>query len=171
MRHVFKGKSLLNLVTRRTDRTARRAATRPDDPNGNKAVVGATRNESYDIRSFRTALRNCLDNLEHPLSHVVKYGDRVLVKVNMGCSGARDPAFRQTTHPTFVEATIEALLDCGARVGFGDDVARVGLHADALSRATGMATVATRTGATLVDFVARGAREVASGLYTRPRIL
>ena len=63
----------------------------------------------------------------------------MLVKVNLGCSGSRSPANRLTTHPAVAEAIIEALLDCGARVSFGDDVSRAGQYCDAVYEATGMA--------------------------------
>jgi hypothetical protein len=44
----------------------------------------------------------------------------------MGCTGAREPEQRFTSHPAYVETVIAALLDCGAKVSFGDDVARMG---------------------------------------------
>jgi len=82
----------------------------------------------------------------------------------MGCSGARDPELRYTTHPAFAEAIIRSLQDCGAIVSFGDDVARAGKYYERIHRATGMADVAKRTGANLIDFVAAGAREVRGSL-------
>jgi uncharacterized protein (DUF362 family)/NAD-dependent dihydropyrimidine dehydrogenase PreA subunit len=110
-------------------------------------------------------MRHLLDHLSPSLSAIVARGDRVLVKVNMGCSGGRDPKDRVTTHPRVVEALINALLDCGAHVSFGDDVARAGKHYEQIYRATGMLDVAKRTGASLVDFVAAGGREVRGGLF------
>jgi uncharacterized protein (DUF362 family)/ferredoxin len=82
----------------------------------------------------------------------------------MGCSGSRAPENRLTTHPLVAEAIISALLDCGAKVSFGDDVSRSGKYVEPIQRATGMWDVAKRTGASLVDFVSVGAREVRSGL-------
>jgi uncharacterized protein (DUF362 family)/NAD-dependent dihydropyrimidine dehydrogenase PreA subunit len=91
---------------------------------------------------------------------VIKNKTRVLVKVNMGCSGVRQPEKRLGTHPVVLEAIVRALLDCGATVSFGDDVARAGRYSEHIYRTTGMLDVAKRTGAALVDFVALGAREV-----------
>ena len=129
-----------------------------------KAVVSAARNDRHTADSVARALRDLLDNLDVPLSTLVKRGDRVLIKVNMGCSGHRDPELRLTTHPTMVEAIIKSLLDCGAVVSFGDDVSRSGKHSGSISERTGMSEVARRTGAKLIDFVAAGAREVRGGL-------
>jgi|SRR5579872_161245 len=98
--------------------------------------------------------------VEPPLNSIVRRGDRVLVKVNMACSGLRAPEDRITTHPLVVQAIIEALKDCGAVVSFGDDVARVGKYCLRLWKTTGMWDVAQRTGARLVDFVAVGGREM-----------
>jgi len=91
----------------------------------------------------------------------------VLVKVNMGCAGFRDPEERVTSHPAYVEAILECLLDVGARVAFGDDVAR-SAHYERIWERTGMADVARRTGARLVDFVQAGGREV-RGFLRFPR--
>ena len=63
-----------------------------------------------------------------------------------------------------VEALIRLLQDCGAVVSFGDDIARAGKHYEQIWKVTGMREVAKRTGATLVDFVSAGAREVRGGL-------
>jgi uncharacterized protein (DUF362 family)/Pyruvate/2-oxoacid:ferredoxin oxidoreductase delta subunit len=87
----------------------------------------------------------------------------VLLKVNMGCTGFRDPAERVTSHPVFVEAIIECLLDCGAHVTFGDDVARSAQY-ERIWDKTGMSDVARRTGANLADFVQAGGREAAGFL-------
>ena len=129
-----------------------------------RAVVSAARNECHTTPSVSKALRHLLDHLEPPLDSLVKSGDRVLVKVNMGCSSVRNPQDRFTTHPAVVEAIIRVLQDCGAVVSFGDDVARAGMHCAHIWGATGMWDVAKRTGATLIDFVSPGAREVRGGL-------
>jgi uncharacterized protein (DUF362 family)/ferredoxin len=86
----------------------------------------------------------------------------------MGCSGLREPEMRYTSHPTYVQAIIECLLDCGAKVMFGDDVSRAAKHVHRLWASTGMVDVASRTGAQLVDFVSAGGREV-RGLLSYPR--
>jgi uncharacterized protein (DUF362 family)/ferredoxin len=85
----------------------------------------------------------------------------------MGCSGFRDPRERVTSHPAYIEAIIKCLLDCGARVTFGDDVARTAQYERIWDR-TGMSGVAKRTGARLVDFVQAGGREV-RGFLRFPR--
>ena len=131
-------------------------------------IVAATRNETYALPSMRRAVRNLLDGIPFQLHKMVHPSDQVLVKVNMGCSGARKPEDRFTTHPLFVQAIIEALQDCRAHVFFGDDVSRSGKHAEHIWRSTGMWDVANYTGARLVDFVTCGAKEVrGSLLYPR----
>ena len=128
------------------------------------AIVAAAVNVSHTKPSVYHALRHMLDNMSPGLLSLVKRGDRVLVKVNMGCSGARAPESRLTTHPAVAEAIINALLDCGATVCFGDDVARAGRYREAIYQATEMRDVSKRTGAKILDFVASGAREVRGGL-------
>lgn len=129
-----------------------------------KATVAAAQNESHSVLSVSKAVRHLLDHLQPPLPAIVSRGSRVLVKVNMGCGGARNPEDRFTTHPVLVEAIITALLDCGATVSLGDDVARAGKHCENIWKKTGMWDVAKRTRATLIDFVSPGAREVRGGL-------
>jgi len=131
-------------------------------------TVAAAVNLSYGKVSVYRALHHILDYVSPALPSLVKRGDRVLVKVNMGCSGARAPESRLTTHPAVTEEIIKALLDCGAIVCFGDDVARAGRYREAIYEATGMRDVSKRTGAKILDFVASGAREVRGGL-TYPR--
>ena len=135
------------------------------------SVVAAARNDSYTPRSVRKAVYGLLENANPPLSSLVKSGKRVLVKVNMGCTGAREPSARLTTHPLVAEAVINAIQDCGASVCFGDDSARAGKYYESIYRSTGMLDVARRTGATLVDFVAAGAREVRGRLLYPRRYL
>ena len=131
-------------------------------------VVAASRSESHGVAFVRKAVQHLLEHSVPTLPTLVNRGDRVLVKVNMGCSGARLPEQRYTTHPALAEAIIDALLDCGAIVSFGDDVARAGKYTEGIYKSTGMADVAKRTGASLIDFVAAGAREV-TGRLLYPR--
>jgi uncharacterized protein (DUF362 family)/Pyruvate/2-oxoacid:ferredoxin oxidoreductase delta subunit len=130
-------------------------------------TVSAARNETHEQESVGVAVRSVVEHLDPPLSSVVRAGDRVLVKVNMGCHGFRDPTERMTSHPAYVQAIIECLLDCGARVTFGDDVAR-SAQFEWIWRKTGMTDVASRTGAQLADFVQAGGREV-RGFLQFPR--
>ncbi len=96
-----------------------------DDTKRNSlAFVSAAHSRSYARDAMAAAVRSVVEHLHSPLSSLVRSGDRVLVKVNMGCSGFRNPEERVTSHPAYVEAIIECLLDCGAHVTFGDDVAR-----------------------------------------------
>lgn len=134
-------------------------------------VVAAAENHEHVAGSVARTVRHIAESLAI-VPRIIRRGDRVLVKVNMGCSGAREPEQRLTTHPAVAEAVIEVLLDCGATVSFGDDVSRTGRHSDDIYRATGMADVARRTGARLVDFIATGAREVCGRLvYPRSYLI
>jgi len=132
-----------------------------------RASVAAAPNDRHATDTVSAAVRWVVENLDPPLSSLVKRGDRVLVKVNMGCSGFRDPEDRVTSHPAYVEAIIQTLLDCGAHVIFGDDVARSAEY-EVIWRRTGMADVARRTGARLADFVEAGGREI-RGFLRFPR--
>lgn len=125
-----------------------------------RGIVAGTWNENYDYSSVVRSLESVLENLVPPLPSIVRVGNRVLIKVNMGCSGLRSPEERVTTHPVFLEAMIRAMQDCGAHVSFGDDVARTGKNVQQLWARTGMYDVAQRTGAMLVDFVAVGAHSL-----------
>ncbi|MGE5324445.1 MAG: DUF362 domain-containing protein [Actinomycetota bacterium] len=129
-----------------------------------KATVAAAPSDSHTPFSVDRALHDLLHALQPPIESLVKSGDRVLVKVNMGCSGARGPEDRFTTHPAWLQAVILALNGLGAKVFFGDDVARAGKHCEHIWEKTGMLEVAKKTGATLIDFVSQGAREVRGGL-------
>jgi len=132
-----------------------------------RATVSAAPSDRHDGDAVSAAVRTVVEHLDPPLSSLVKRGDHVLVKVNMGCAGFRDPEERVTSHPTYVEAVLECLLDCGAHVTFGDDVAR-SAHYERIWERTGMADVARRTGTRLVDFVQAGGREV-RGFLRFPR--
>ena len=121
--------------------------------------IAAVLNTTHDRRAVETAVRGLAGQLQPALPALVKRGDRVLVKVNLGPPGGRRPEDRFTSHPAYMEAVIRVLLDCGARVYFGDDVDRTGRHCQSIWRATGAWEVARRTRATLVDFAAYGARE------------
>src|SRR5262244_2418597 len=132
-----------------------------------RATVSGAPGGRHDGDVVSAAVRTVMEHLDPPLSSLVKRGDHVLVKVNMGCAGFRDPEERVTSHPAYVEAILECLLDVGARVAFGDDVAR-SAHYERIWERTGMADVARRTGARLVDFVQAGGREV-RGFLRFPR--
>src|SRR5262245_52706503 len=89
----------------------------------------------------------------------------------MGCMGMRDPTERMTSHPLYVEAVTEALIDCGAIVTMGDDVSRARVY-ESIWNTTGMRGVAARTGARLVDFLQAGGSEVRGHLlYPRTHFI
>lgn len=141
------------------------------DPLSGSAIVSAAKSESYTRSSISKAVRFLLDHMDPPLSSIVKRGSRVLLKVNMGCMGLRDPAERMTSHPLYVEAVVEALIDCGAIVTMGDDVSRARVY-ESIWIKTCMRDVAARTGARLVDFLQAGGREVRGHLlYPRTHFI
>src|SRR5260370_34402873 len=123
-------------------------------------IVAAAANLIHERPSVYNPLRHILDNMSPRLSSLVKTRDRVLGKVNMGCTGARAPESRLTTHPAVAEAILNAILDCRATVCFGDDVARAGRYSEAIYQATGMRAVSKRTGATPMHLGASRSRDV-----------
>jgi uncharacterized protein (DUF362 family)/Pyruvate/2-oxoacid:ferredoxin oxidoreductase delta subunit len=135
------------------------------------ATVAVATSTSYSPRSVTRCIRSLLDSLGPAIYGRIRRGDRVFVKINLGCSGAREPEQRLTTHPVLIESLITFLIDCGASVVFGDDVARAGKHVEQIYQKTGMRAVASRTGAQLVDFVSAGAREVRGRLMLPRRYL
>src|SRR6266700_38459 len=70
------------------------------------AIVAAAQNDSHEYEAVAAAVRSVVDHLEPKLSSLVKHGDRVFLKVNMGCSGYRQPEERYTSHPAYVQAII-----------------------------------------------------------------
>ncbi len=133
-----------------------------------KSIVAAARNELHTRKSVSKAVRHIVECMDPPLPALVRRSDRVLVKVNLGCTGLRTPEMRFTSHPAYVEAIIECLCDCGAKVAFGDDVSRAAQYQERIWSAAGMLDIASRTGALLVDFVQAGGREV-RGFLPCPR--
>src|SRR5262245_7534189 len=121
-----------------------------------KSVVAAAHSYVHNRKSISNAIRSVVEHISPGLRTLIKPGDKVLVKVNMGCTGVRSPELRYTSHPAYVQAIIECLLDCGARVVFGDDASRAARHLQRLWTVTGMLDVANRTGAKLVDFIQAG---------------
>ena len=119
------------------------------------APVFAAPSASYDANQIDNAICSLLEAHRSLLMALFDAkGPRVLLKVNMGCAGARAPADRYTSHPLVVESVIRGLQQAGAVVSFGDDVARSGAHCELIWRTTGMLDVANRTGARLVNLAA-----------------
>jgi uncharacterized protein (DUF362 family)/Pyruvate/2-oxoacid:ferredoxin oxidoreductase delta subunit len=129
-----------------------------------KSTVFAATSQSHEPEHVDHAVNTLFAMLQATFLELLKNGNRALVKVNMGCSGARAPGDRYTTHPILAESVIRNLQRLGAIVSFGDDVARAGTHCQTIWRTTGMRDVADRTGACLLDFAAEGAREVRGSL-------
>jgi uncharacterized protein (DUF362 family)/ferredoxin len=141
-------------------------------PKSQRSIVSAALNAVHSKESTVAAIRSVVEHLSPPLSSLIRPNATVLVKVNMGCTGVRPPEMRYTSHPTYVEAIIEVLQDCGARVIFGDDVSRDPRHMERLWSETGMLDISKRTGAKLVDFISAGGREVrGSLLYPRTHFI
>src|SRR5262245_7108393 len=135
------------------------------------STVSAAYSDRHTHKSVSHAVRSLADHLSPSLTSLVKRGDHVVLKVNMGCMGFRKPEMRFTSHPTYVQAIIEVLQDCGAKVTFGDDVSRTTRYKQ-IWAVTGMDEVAKRTGASLVDFTAAGGREVRGHLlYSRTHFI
>ncbi len=80
-----------------------------------KVVIKAC--DSYDVGLIRQRLSESID-LIGGLEPFVKRGERVLLKVNLLMK--KRPEEATTTHPAFVEALAEILLDHGCRVVIGD---------------------------------------------------
>ena len=140
-------------------RTAVRGVIHEDPKRRPLTFVSAAPNDGYAREVVAVAVRSVVEHLDPPLSSLIRRGDRVLVKVNMGCTGFRIPEERFTSHPAYVEAILECLADCGAHVTLGDDVARTAKY-ERIWELTGIRDAAKRTGARLVDFVQAGGREV-----------
>jgi uncharacterized protein (DUF362 family) len=130
-----------------------------------RSTVFAATTHSHEPDQADLAVGVLFGMLETTLLELLKKGSHVLVKVNMGCSGARAPGDRYTTHPTLAASVIRKVQRLGAVVSFGDDVARSGSHCETIWRTTGMREVSDRTGAGLLDFAAAGAREVRGSLF------
>lgn len=128
-----------------------------------RSTVVAAPSREYTRSSIARAVSFAIDHMEPSLPSLVRRGDRVLLKVNMGCNGLKRPEQRFSTHPFLAEFLAKALRDCGARVAIGDDGAqREPRHL--IWKATEMTEAAKRSGAELVDFVKSGVVEVSSGL-------
>ncbi|MCP4138326.1 MAG: DUF362 domain-containing protein [bacterium] len=126
----------------------------------NNTTVSIIENKSYENKTVQKNINSLLSNLG--IRDKIKPSQRVLVKVNMACTGARAPEDRFSSHPAVVEAVIRFFQDCGATVAFGDDVARAGRFCESIWTSTGMLEVSKNTGAELLDFVDPGGREVKS---------
>lgn len=111
--------------------------------------VALVRCPSYEPARVEAALDEALE-LVGGLDRFVRRGDRVLVKPNLLCGHPAECA--ATTHPQLLDALLSRLTDLGARPRVGDSpafnwVAKV-------AEGCGIAPVARKYGAPLVEFVA-----------------
>jgi len=104
--------------------------------------------EDYDFAELKTILDESVASLGG-WGKYIQPGDRVLVKPNLLSKKKPDEAV--TTHPVFIHALVELLIENGASVVIGDSPG--GPFSNALLtgvyRATGMEEIAEKTGATL----------------------
>ena len=119
------------------------------DANPPAASLAVVRCPGYEPERVLAALRIALEALGG-LGRWVKPGQTVLLKPNL--LSARPPEEAVTTHPALVEAMVKLCREAGAgRVWIADSPA--GSHAEPhLWRMTGMADVATCTGAELKSY-------------------
>ncbi len=73
--------------------------------------------DGYDYEGVREGLQKTIDDLGG-LRAYIKPGDRILLKANLLMKKTPDKA--TTTHPVFVKALSDILVDFGARVVIGD---------------------------------------------------
>lgn len=128
-----------------------------------RRTVSVVKCPSYDIDTLRRSLRLALEPIGG-IGSVVRPGQRVFIKPNL--LSAKDPARAITTHPSLVEAVIEAVREAGAVPVVGDSpggavrgVRRVWVN-------TGMEEMAERTGVELVNLEASGSKAIRFGRYT-----
>lgn len=127
------------------------------------SVVVAVHNESYRQASLNNSVSELLDNLYPGLPTLVKPGDRVFVKPYLTVPGALAPDDRRRSHPLVISALIEALIDHGCVVSFGDEGSAKFTN-NILSEKQWMHDIAKRTGASLVSFAKTGAIQVRAGV-------
>ncbi len=78
--------------------------------------VALVRCDTYDYRAVRAAVRRGFDLIA--ASGLVKAGETIVMKPNV--LHGTDPDQGVSTHPSVLKAVGESLLECGARVLFGD---------------------------------------------------
>lgn len=113
----------------------------------NPVTVSIAACEDYDAASVRAALFALLQPLGGMEAFVCP-GERILIKPNM--LSAKPPEAAVTTHPTLVEAVAEMVIAAGGRAMIGDSQG-IGSFRK-VAEVTGIAAVASRTGAELVEF-------------------
>ncbi len=80
-------------------------------------IVSIQACKDYDLNAVRSALEKTIEDLGGLESHIQK-GSRVLLKVNLLMK--KKPEEATTTHPNFVKALADILVDYGCHVLIGD---------------------------------------------------
>jgi len=102
----------------------------------------------YDKEKIKKIFAKALDDLGG-INKFIDREDIVLLKVNLLMK--KTPEEATTTHPIFVEALTEIIMETGAKVIIGDSPGGVFMHSalKPIYKSTGMEDVAKRTGAEL----------------------
>ena len=61
-------------------------------------IVGAAQSYNHTPQSMTAAIRSVIENMEPRLDAIIRPGDNVLIKVNMGCTGVRPPDRLTSAH-------------------------------------------------------------------------
>jgi uncharacterized protein (DUF362 family)/Pyruvate/2-oxoacid:ferredoxin oxidoreductase delta subunit len=111
-------------------------------------TVSVLRCETYELNLLKETMKVSLDHLGG-LEMFINKGDKVLLKTNLLMK--KTPEEATTTHPMFVRAIAELLIDYGAEVLIGDSPGGPFLEGRMknIYRATGMEETAYATGAAL----------------------
>ncbi len=82
-----------------------------------KSLVSVRKSSEYELAGLKEIVNNCMDDLGG-LKSMINRSDKVLLKPNLLRSS--NPGQAIVTHPTFVEAVAELLVDHGAQLSLGD---------------------------------------------------
>lgn len=82
-----------------------------------KSLVSVRKYSEYELAGLKEIVNNCMDDLGG-LKSMINRSDKVLLKPNLLRSS--NPGQAIVTHPTFVEAVAELLVDYGAQLSLGD---------------------------------------------------
>jgi uncharacterized protein (DUF362 family)/Pyruvate/2-oxoacid:ferredoxin oxidoreductase delta subunit len=121
-----------------------------------RATVAVARCGSYDREEVGAAVRRVLDRLGG-MRRFVSPGETVLLKPNL--LSAKDPERAITTHPSVLEALIEAVREAGGEPSLGDSPGGALRGVERVWRNTGLRDLSDRTGVPLVNFEASGSVE------------
>lgn len=82
-----------------------------------KSLVSVRKSSEYELAGLKEIVNNCMEDLGG-LKSMINRSDKVLLKPNLLRSS--NPGQAVVTHPTFVEAVAELLVDHGAQLSLGD---------------------------------------------------